>query len=92
MTWLTTFRPTRKTSQGTRNDLEALERALLALDDKTPQEFADDEITGIKHAPAPLRGVLHVLVLLPPGARLGGLLILAGLIAFAIWRGVSWAL
>ena len=77
-----------------RTDLEALNRAIDQYE-KARESFPDEEITAI-HAlnskvPAPVRGVAGILSLLPPSARIFGLALILAFVAFAIWRGVTWA-
>ena len=77
-----------------RPDLRQLEADLSKARgrDTLPSFEDEEEVTAINSAPNAVKGLAVILHLLPPGARIVGLAIISALIAFAIWRGVSWAL
>lgn len=76
-----------------RSDIKDLEKQVNEIARRPVLEsWADDEITAVQNIskiPAPFRGVGYVLGVLPPGARVFGLLIVGALIALAIVYGVK---
>lgn len=75
-----------------RSDIRELEKRVNEIARRPPIEsWHDEEITsaGISKVPAPFRGVGYVLGLLPPGARIFGLLVIGALVALGIVYGVK---
>ncbi len=75
-----------------RDDIKDLQRQLGEFQARPPQEsWLDDEITAtipVSKIPAPFRGAGFMLSLLPPGARVLGLAIVAAVVIVGIVYGV----